>query len=154
MAGQQPTDRVVAPGANRDTHHFNFDPGTTQRIWVSGPFTKRAAVERVTVTYDANNGGALTGQLVRVAAGAAITSNTDITGTFDFNGTANVLRSTDQTMCGTGVTRTAFVGQTNATPPTENIVEVGERLAWEFSAAPAAGLGNVIGSIDTTEIIM
>jgi hypothetical protein len=166
MAGQQVTDRVMAPGAARDTHHFNFDPGTTQRVWLTAAFSKRTAIERVTVQYDVNNGGALTGNLVRVAPGQAITTNTDVTSptttgnatAFNFNGTANLLQSTDPTMCSAGVARVTFIGQTAtanpATPPSENIIEVGERLAWEFSAAPAAGLGNVTISVDTTEIIM
>lgn len=150
MAGQMPTNLKDVTAKRRETLTWFGTPTAQTVLW--GPFTARTVIERVNIRFATAGGAAAAGHLARVANGAAVSTNTDVTATsgFVFTGTTNTISSTDRAISGT--TPVAFVGANAIAGPTQNIVEIGESVILEVTGT-IGSLAGVQVSADVCEFI-
>jgi len=149
MAGQRPTEPIESPDHNGHQMTFRFPATVPQQVALHYA-EKDLVIESAhirTEALDATN-TSLTANLAKVADGAALSSNTDVT-----SGGA-LLGSTNGSGKASSWQELTFVTSTGI--PSENIVKGereslrsggsvtrGELLVLEFSNAPAASLGPV-----------
>jgi hypothetical protein len=115
-----------------------IDPGTVQQAILAGPFDRDIKIDAVSLMFDVANGSALTGNLMKVANGANLNTNIDISvaNEMNFNGARNTL-----------------VEATILFAAGQNILRKGERVGVEFNVAPAAGLGLIFGTIRYSTVL-
>lgn len=135
MAGQRPTPRGAGNTVGIASQIITWT-GVINGLTQIPLFTasQRLVLEHAVIRFNVLEGGARTGNLARVANGAAMTTNTDMTVTngINFNTGAN----TNQTL--------VMAGAATGGIPTENIIEEGETVILELNGAAAAASGRIV----------